>query len=135
MKFKVGDRVVLNDECLVAYDEYSDDCFRGKVSSIEGKKITVIWDDSWRNENAEALTPDELISEEKADKIIDKLEKQYEKWASPIRKKIEDAAKLLAEADKLAQKKNRDLAEMHELVSPLLCAMDDIGWSTSSLSC
>lgn len=135
MNFSVGDRVVLVARSnLKEWNEYEDDTTRGVVTAIsEDGKVSCKWDDSWvppGNYNA-----DELITEAKADKILATLEKEFEKWAGPIRKKIELAAKYLAEAGELANKQNKDLSQMHEIVGPLIGAMDDLGWRTSSLSC
>jgi hypothetical protein len=136
--FEKGARVVLVAESnLTTHNEYEDDdCTRGVVKSVDKDgKLTVKWDSSWRTTNPSKHDASELMAEEEANKILDKLEAEYEVWAGPIREKIKEAAKLLAEADKLANKQKRDLTEMHEIVGPLIGAMDDVGWRTSSLSC
>ena len=137
MTFKVNDRVVKNDRALKNHCEYEgdDDTSRGVVKEIKGDKYLVKWDPEWSYPNPSEVYAKDLVSEEEAEQILAKLEAEYEVWAGPIREKIEEAAKLLSEAGKLAEKQKRDLAEMHEIVSPLLGAMDDIGWRTSSLSC
>ena len=134
-KFKVGDRVMDPDRSnLEEWNEYEDDTTRGVVESIDPEgKVHVKWDDSWHKPSTH--NADDLISEAEGDKILAKLEKDFEKWAGPIRKKIELAAKYLSEAGELANKQNKDLSEMHEIVGPLIGAMDDLGWRTSSLSC
>ena len=135
--FAVGDRVVSREYSdLDAYNEFEDDIIRGVVKKIhESGKLLIKWDCSWHNkEHAEAM-PEDLISEEEANEILAKLEAEYKVWADPIQEKMEEAGKLLREAGKLAAKQKRDLSEMHELVAPLISAMDSIGWSTSSLSC
>lgn len=136
-KLEVGSRVVwLNHSNLETYNEYEDDTTRGTVESInEHGDLFVKWDDSWWNAEPKAIQPEDVISEEEADKILSKLEKEYEVWAAPIRKKMESAAKLLREAGELADKQDKNLSEMHEIVGPLISAMDQIGWRTSSLSC
>jgi hypothetical protein len=133
--FKKDDRVVLVARSnLEEWNEYEDDTTRGVVTSVDAEgKISCKWDDSWHKPSTH--TADELITEAEANKILAKLEKEFEVWAGPIRKKMEQAAKLLTEASELAAKQNKDLVEMHELVGPLIGAMDDIGWRTSSLSC
>lgn len=136
--FKVGDRVVhVKDSSLEEWnaDDY-DDTIRGVVKGIhKSGKLLIEWDLSWRNkEHAEAM-PDELISEAEANKILSKLEAEYKAWADPIKEKVEQAAKLLREAGKMASKQKKELIEMHDLVYPLLGTMDGLGWSTSSLSC
>lgn len=136
-KFKAGDRVVWEERSsLEEWNEYEDDTTRGVVESVDSEgKLTVKWDNSWIKPNPSQHDADELITEAAADKILSKLEKEFEAWAGPIRKKIEQAAKCLAEAGELATAQDRDLSEMSELVGPLINAMDTIGWRTSSLSC
>jgi hypothetical protein len=134
-KFKVGDRVVDPDRSnLEEWNEYEDDTTRGEVTAVgEDGKISCKWDDSWHKPSTH--NADDLITEAEADKILAKLEKEFEKWAAPIRKKMEQAAKLLSEAGELASAQGKDLSELHEIVGPLIGAMDDVGWRTSSLSC
>lgn len=135
--FEVGQRVVLVAASnLKEWNEYEDDTTRGVVKSVNKEGlITVKWDNSWRTPNPSEHTANRLISEAEANEIRSKLEAEYEVWAGPIREKMKLAAKCLAEADELATKQKKDLAEMHELTGPLIKAMDDIGWRTSSLSC
>lgn len=134
--FSVGDRVVwVKYSNLKTWDEY-EDTTRGTVKTVDTEgRLSVKWDDKWHNEKPVKLSPDALISEEEANQIRSKLEAEYEVWAGPIREKMQQAGQLLAEAGELAAKQKKDLAEMHEIISPLLEAMDDLGWSTSSLSC
>jgi hypothetical protein len=135
--FEVGQRVVLvAGSNLEEWNEYEDDTTRGAVQSIEENGSFIVkWDAAWRKPNPNRHTTNELITEIEADKILSKLEKEFEAWAGPIRKKMEQAAKYLLEAGELASKQKKDLAELHEIVGPLISAMNDIGWSTSSLSC
>jgi DNA repair exonuclease SbcCD nuclease subunit len=136
-KFKVADRVVwVYRSSLEKWNVYEDDTTRGVVESINSDgKFTVKWDKSWVTPNPSQHNADELITEAAADKIRSKLVKEFEAWAGPIRNKIEQAAKCLAEAGELAAKQNKDLTEMYELTGALIGAMDDVGWRTSSLSC
>ncbi len=94
-KFKVDDRVVLVARSnLEEWNEYEDDTTRGTVTSIsDDGKISCKWDDSWVVPGT--YNADELITEAEADKILAKLEKEFEKWAGPIRKKMEQAARCL----------------------------------------
>lgn len=136
-KFKVEDRVVWVERSnLEEWNEYEDDTTRGTVLSVnDDGTLTVKWDSSWLTPNPSKHNANELITEAAADKIRVKLEKKYEAWAGPIRKKMEQAGKLLSEARELADEQDKNLSEMHELVGPLINAMDEIGWSTSSLMC
>lgn len=136
--FEVGARVVwIARSNLKTHNEYEDDdCTRGVVKSIgEDGKLTCKWDSRWTEPNPSKHNARELMAEDEADAILSKLEAEYEAWAGPIREKMKQAAELLAEADRLATKQKRNLTEMHEVVGPLIRAMDDVGWQTSSLSC
>ena len=92
-KFKVGDRVIDPDRSnLEEWNEYEDETTRGVVELVDSEgKVHVKWDDSWHKPSTH--NADDLISEAEGDKILAKLEKDFEKWAAPIRKKIELAAK------------------------------------------
>lgn len=137
-KFEVGDRVVWEKYSNLTEwndDEY-DDTTRGTVKKIhETGKLLVKWDDKWKTPNPSEVMPKELITEVEANEIRAKLEAEYKVWADPIKEKMEQVGKLLLEADTLATKQKKDLIEMHAIVSPLISAMSEVGWSTSSLSC
>lgn len=136
--FLVGQRVVLvSHSNLKTWNEYEDDdTTRGTIESVDKEgKFSVKWDSKWRTPNPSKYSAQELMSEVEANEILVRLEEEYEEWASPIRKRMEAAAEHLAEAEKLANAQDRHLTDMHTLVQPLLTAMSEIGWSTSSLSC
>lgn len=138
-KFEIGQRVV-NVECsnLKTHNEYEEDVARGVVVALyadEQDNVRVKWDSKWMKPNPEKISSEKLIAEEDANKILSKLDKEYEAWASPIREKLKEAGELLREADRLAQKQGRNLVEMYVLTGELTNAMDEVGWRTSSLSC
>jgi len=133
--YQAGDRVVLNDRSLQQHNEYEDNSVRGVVQEVKGDKLLVKWDYSWHRPNPQEVSVEEVVSEDEANKILSKLEEEYEAWAAPIREKIAAAAELLIEAGDLAGKKKLDLAGMRQLANPLLSAMDNLGWRTSSFSC
>ena len=138
MTFNIGDRVVwINRSDLDAHNEYEDDpCTRGEVKAVDSDgKIQVKWDDNWVQPRVSTLSANELMPESEANDILSKLEDEYEAYTSPIRTKLEQAAKLLEEANELAKEHDRELAEWHDVTDPLLGAMGNIGWRTSSLSC
>lgn len=135
--FKIDDRVVLpKTSNLKTYNEYEDDCTRGKVVQItqEGKFV-VKWDSSWHKPNPSSHLANELMLESEADEILSKLEAEYESYATPIREKMKQAAQLLKEAGEIANKGDRDLTTWLDVTSPLIRAMDNLGWRTSSLEC
>lgn len=133
--FKVGDKVVLASD-IDDYDYEGSTLVVGTVQQIKEEKVLVKWaKSSWRNPNVQELHVDELLSKEAATLKYSELEAEYNAWTDPIKEKMEQAGKLLGEAGKLAKAKNRELAEMHDLVYPLIKEMDNLGWSTSSLNC
>jgi len=136
--FGIGDRVVVvHLSSLKKHNEYEDDdCTRGTVKDVKGDKYLVHLDSTWQKPRTQEFSGAQLITEEEANKKLSELEQEYEAWAGPIRAKVEEAAKLLLEAEELAQKQDRSLAEeFTPLAESLISAMSDIGWSTSSLSC
>lgn len=136
--FEVGQRVVVvHLSSLKKHNEYEDDdTTRGEVTAVKDDKYLVELDSSWHTPNPQEFAGSQLITEEEADKILSKLEEEYEAWAGPIRAKVEEAAKLLLEAEDMAQKQDRSLSEDYTpLAESLIDAMSEIGWSTSSLTC
>lgn len=93
-------------------------------------KVFVQWDD--------VDEPDEVdikvlsLASEKSD-----LEKEFKETEKAIKEKMKEAAALVKEANKLAQKAGvRYLAEMqYGAAGPLVNAMDDSGWRSSSWGC
>jgi len=133
--FQVGRRVVLLDKSLKIYNEDGNYYCEGVVQEVlRSGKYLVKWDSDCREPNPERVKPEDLVSEEEARKILSTLEKEYEIWATPIKNKIKQAASLLQEAGRLANKQDTSIMNMHDAVSSLLRAMEDCGWSTSSLS-
>lgn len=65
------------------------------------------------------------------------LEKEFKEAEKAIKEKMKAAADLVKEANKMAQKAGvRYLAEMqYDAASPLVNAMDDSGWRSSSWGC
>jgi hypothetical protein len=66
---------------------------------------------------------------------MDQLDAEFSALEDKVRAKMQIAAGALAEAADLADENGEELIEMYEAVSPLMRAMDEAGWSTSSLSC
>lgn len=136
-EFKVGDRVVDKVESDLEYhqDKY---VIRGTILSFkenDPNTVKVNWDQYWVSPNPSNISIDKLILEEEADQLLSKLEAEYEIWAAPIRVKMKEAGQLILEANALALKEKKSLVDLHELSAGLTNAMDEVGWSTSSLSC
>ena len=115
-KFKVGQRVVLRNSALEEYNDDGSYTQEGIVQEIhKSGKCLVKWDKG----NTAGVEPDDLVSEEEAEKILDTLEKEYDAWANPIKNKMKQAAKLLQEADELAAKQDKNLTDMHNIILDL----------------
>lgn len=63
------------------------------------------------------------------------LEQEWQQKASTIGDKMKIAAKLIKEADQLAHKSGHELMYLYDEVHPLMKALSDAGWSTSSMIC
>lgn len=140
MSFTKGSRVMLRVD---KYNEYEDDSVRGVVIAdpttdpLTGKgRVYVEWDRNyWRHNKQEELSVDLLVSEEEGDAIIAQLEKEFNELQDKVALKVKEAANLLSEAGAIAESGGRELSDMHEAIRPLLNAMDNAGWRTSSFNC
>jgi hypothetical protein len=63
------------------------------------------------------------------------LEKEWAETEKLVKVKMEKAAALIKGAIKIAKKHNLELNELYDGVKPLLDAMEEAGWQTSSLMC
>lgn len=147
-KFKQGDTVILGYDQDDEYCKYNftDDIelLKGSILDQSASESTVIiqLDAESANElltyfSLNALDPFEISK----DFLL--LESEYlsldearELSKKEISKKIKNAASLILEAQEIADKNQLGyLNEMWELVRPLVSAMDQSGWSSSSWGC
>jgi hypothetical protein len=77
----------------------------------------------------------DLMLEADAKSALNDLEDAFNKLQDELKVKIVEAANLIKEAGDIAEEHGEELAEMHDATDPLLSAMDNAGWRTSSLSC
>lgn len=146
--FQKDDRVGL--AVSVAYDDYSGDEQEiplryspdeeyeyGVITDVlSSGKIVVKWDNEYYDRyNQDPVDANTLLPEEVMKKKLDKLRESYDKTEGEIEQKMKEAAKLIKEANKLAKKTGHELAEMYDVISPLVGAMDASGWRTSSWGC
>jgi hypothetical protein len=99
-------------------------------------KVWVRWDeDSCRDIDGDEEELDPKVLSLEANRS--ELDKEFKVAAAAIKKKIEEAAKIVREANKMAQDAGvRNLEEMmYDAASPLVSAMDDSGWRSSSWGC
>lgn len=73
--------------------------------------------------------------EAKLTKEKEKLEEEFDSAANQIQEKLAKAAKLISESASLAEGAGTDLQSLYEETRPLMRALDDAGWSTSSMRC
>ena len=63
------------------------------------------------------------------------IEQEFKKVSKEIESKMKEAAKLVNEAGKLAKQAHSSLEGMYDATSPLIDAMDNNGWRSSSWGC
>lgn len=135
----VGTRVA---KAFDRFNQYENDICKGEIIGIgkcpmTGKpKYAVKWDESWMN----GLVPKEsyagdLMFEAEANALWSKLESEFKAVENHIKDKLQVAARAIAEASEIASGAKMDLSSMWEATRPLMNAMDEVGWRTSSLNC
>jgi hypothetical protein len=116
----------------------------GAVSAIVSPlNVVVQWDPpSWapgRIVKPEIVVSADLQTEASLKSSWSKMEAEMEAEFEVIERqvvaKLKEAGKLLREANKIAKKSGRNLAEMYDAIGPLYSAMDACGWNTSSFGC
>lgn len=117
------------------HDEYGDSSLVGVIRSKKAStnKVWVKWIEG------------ELVDEEDQEvdlKVLSLesnrfgLEKEFKQVEKLVKEKMKEAAALVNEAGKLAKKAHvESLESMYSAVSPLVNAMDNNGWRSSSWSC
>lgn len=142
---KPGDRVLASmsnhewsDNEIISYcvDEYADYILTGTVLDKKPTQqgfVVVEWDDSDSNhEGEEEVDPELLVLE--SDK--DQLDIEFEVAQKAIEEKMKEAALLVEEAGQMANQAHaRSLESLYEACSPLINAMDNNGWRSSSWGC
>jgi len=63
------------------------------------------------------------------------IEQEFKKVSKEIKEKMKEAAKAVNEAGKLAKSAHASLQSMYDEVRPLVDAMDNNGWRSSSWGC
>jgi hypothetical protein len=140
--FKVDDRVAfvadnMTKKGKLYFNEHEAVPF-GVVTAVdsEKKKVTVKWDKkfSFMNQYNKTTDAKNLMLESECLPELSRLEEEFRVFEKEIYTRLDQAGKLILEADKLANSKGKDLGFM-EALSPLTKAMEEIGWRTSSLRC
>jgi hypothetical protein len=78
---------------------------------------------------------DDLMLEVDVDKKLAPIEEEFNDLTKDIEAKMKLAGQAIRMANKIAKELGVENLSSLDCVSPLLKAMDDVGWRTSSLSC
>lgn len=96
----------------------------------------------WDNGAVQKVTIRSLILESQVEaeeakmmKENEKLEEEFADLTTQIQEKLAQAAKLISESTSLAEEAGTDLQSLYDETRPLMRALDDAGWSTSSMRC
>lgn len=65
----------------------------------------------------------------------ERLESEWQKTEKQVAAKLQEAANAVNQAIELASKSGKELYEMYEEARPLMRALNDAGWNSSSMSC
>lgn len=126
------------DESIVKYfhDDWDETTLLGTVidKPASSGQVWVAWDESDHHFDSEEEEIDiDILTLESARPQI---EKDYKALAKLIKQNMQDVAKIIRSSNKLAKRAHAtSLADMYDAVSPLISAMDDSGWRSSSWGC
>lgn len=118
------------------YDEYDDNTLAGTIldKPAEAGKVWISWDES--NNYSEDEEAEVYINILTLESDRSKIEQEFKNFSKGIKAKIKEAAKLVLEANKMAKEAHASsLADMYDAVAPLISAMDNSGWRSSSWGC
>lgn len=135
----VGTRVA---KAFSRFNQHENDICKGEIAGIgkcptSGKpKYAVKWDKDWmQGYVSKEPYADDLMSEAEANTLWSKLEAEFREVEDRVKSHLEVAAQAINDADKLATGANLNLNDMWKARALLFDAMDNAGWSTSSLNC
>ena len=142
---KPGDRVLASmsdyewgDNELIPYcvDEYGDYTLTGTIldrKSTQRGFVVVKWDESdFDREEEEEVDPNLLVLESDRDA----LNAEFKTAQKAIEEKMKEAAALVEEAGRMANDAHaRSLQSLYKACRPLVSAMDNNGWRSSSWGC
>jgi hypothetical protein len=115
------------------YDEYGDTTLVGVIRTKEASPghVWVKWIEGDFSDDEEEVDLKMLTLESERSQI----EEEFGKVSKEIKEKMKEAAKLVNEAGKLAKKAHSELESMYDATRPLVDAMDNNGWRSSSWGC
>ena len=126
-----------SDEELIpyVYDSYGESTMVGVIRSqpASAGKVWVKWIEGNLADDEDQEVSLDILTLESA---RPGMEEEFKAAAAQVKEKMEEAAKLVNEAGKLAVKAHaKSLADMYGAVTPLVNAMDKNGWRSSSWNC
>jgi hypothetical protein len=134
MKFTKGQQVAKVPNRLLGRHSYPQ--YGEVVSKVDAESVVVKFEDhGFGYPETEIVKIADLMPEDEVKATVDRLEREFEELSVRVKAKVQAAADLLHEASEIAEDHDECLSEMHEAIAPLLDEMDEMGWSTSSLSC
>lgn len=155
MKFSIGD-LVIDKKDVKAYTSYN---VKKAVGILEGTLLLEYYGDGfggeinpsdwivesntreWRSAierylEGDLLTPEEVVAElNKLQKEKDNLNKEFDQIRSRLEIKLKQAASLVEEVGIITKTYNKELSDLKNECKPLYQALDNGGWSHSSMSC
>lgn len=134
--FKIKDKVALAIECktrdkLIRYGLVTDSC--DDICFV--KWLPFEWETTKKFNKSIKYLADELITEVDAKAKQQSLEDEYAITSKAILSDIDRAVTALNDAIKTANEFNVKVASIYEAGQHLFPALDDCGWSSSSLNC
>jgi hypothetical protein len=140
--FKLGDRVGQPvDKSDVSYAGENVEQYFGTIVEVTPNESEDLFKIKWDGEschsylNSKCFKASSLLSEEECKKHNNQLMAEFSEMHEKIKAQMKIAADAILEANSIAEDNNLELPNMHNSLGPLIGAMEDIGWSTSSLSC
>lgn len=88
-----------------------------------------------KKQEVEEVDVADLTIETDAKAKVKQLDADFDVLEEKIKGKLQQAAELIGEAEAMADANGEMLSELHEATYPLMNALDNAGWATSSLSC
>jgi len=128
--YEWGDREIIN----FVHNGYDDYTLTGVVVDKPAATgcVMVLWDENDFDYGEEVVEIKLLTLASDRSSI----ESEFKNFQVEIKEKLKEAAKLINEAGELADKAHaKSLESMHEATSPLVNAMDNNGWRSSSWGC
>lgn len=127
-----------SDDSIVKYfhDDWNETTLNGVVLDKIAKagKVWVEWDEC--DHRGEGEVDEVSIDILTLESDLPEIEKEYKAASKLIKENMKEAARLVRESNKLAQKAHAaSLESMYDAVRPLVDAMDSSGWRSSSWGC